>query len=196
MASHLASTPSLILFLASQASSRKRHLTQNGFTLPEVLVSVIIVTIAVLGSIVAANLIFSSIRGTEIRADQNRAIDRDVARIVALSENYGACTNPLGSAVDTCTDANPGDSFYYFPADPANIVTFENACADGSIVNGFITAIGQLPATEAGVSRDSVARLTGAAGNNHLVEITWTDGPGGDDLRSIQITPLVSAWCP
>lgn len=180
------------LFLASR---------ENGFTLIELLVSSVILVVAVTGSIVAFNLVTSSVRGTGLRANQSRIIDRDIALINELSEVYGTCATPAGSSDPSgCTDSEPGESFYYFPADPTNITAFEAACEDGSIVDNFIASVNgtatgadvNIPTTTGVVTRQNAVRV---AGTNHLVRITWNDADG-DQLRQVEVLPIVTAWCP
>lgn len=188
--------------------SRRSNLIplQEAFTLPEVLVSLVIITIALAGSIAGVNLILQSVRGTGIRADQNRRIDRDISQITRLSEEYNACVDPEGSVSTLCSGENIRTSDYYFPEipdrfDPAtwgDARLFEAACRaeDGSthITDGFMVAIDALDDPGGDVTRENAERLDGIDPSNHLVQITWSSP--ARELRSIQVTPLVSAWCP
>lgn len=192
--------------------SRLQINLRNGFTLVEVLVSVIVISIAAVGSIVAFNVTTQSVRGTGLRADQSRRIDAQIAEISRLSEVYTSCGTPAGAVppapiipVTACagstTDVAVGNSFYYFP-DPASVAdvnAFFTACrsaAEGThITANFRTAINGLPQPGGGVTRQAATRLNGADASNHIVVVTWRD-PANRDLRTIRVTPLVSAWCP
>lgn len=177
----------------------------NAFTLPEVLVSSVILVVAIVGSIAASNLVIQSVRGTGVNANQNRRIDQDIAEISRLSEEYNACVDPLGSTNVNCVgqDVQFGNSFYYFPNPQvqADVAAFYDACNNPNdashITRRFILAINALPNPNAdNVQRQNAVRVNGADPNNHLVQITWRDPARNRDLRTFQIRPLVSAWCP
>jgi prepilin-type N-terminal cleavage/methylation domain-containing protein len=171
-----------------------------GFTLVEVLVSSVVITVAVAGSIAAVNLIVQSVRGTGNLAAQNRVIDRDISNIYGVSERFGACTNPQGNTA-ACPAQDPLNSSYYFPEDTANVDAFFTACnsanAGTHITANFITAIGAIdpgPDLGEGVTRAVVERVDGADPANHLVRIEWR--AGNRELREIRLRPIVSSWCP
>jgi hypothetical protein len=89
----------------------------------------------------------------------NLAIDNDISEIKRLASLYTACLVPTGS-IPVGADAgcgqglSPDQAAYFFPVNPgtneANITAFFAACSAASagshITQGFITAIGQLPA--------------------------------------------------
>lgn len=184
----------------------------SGFTLVELLVSSVVLIVAVVGSIAAFNLIIQSARGTGIRADQSRRIDDDIAAITEISELYTSCVNPRGSvpaSACTGTDVQVGNSFYYFP-DPddasfaANQAAFFDACRTNTdsnhITAGFISAINNptvVPLPGGDVTRGSAVRVAPGVGDNHLVQIIWSDPTRNNrELRSIRTYPIVSSWCP
>lgn len=199
--------------LRSKRSSDKALCLLNGFTLPEVLVSAVVLLIALSGGIAAFNLVTQSIRRTEISADQSRRIDLDLAGIARLSELYTSCVNPAGSIPpDPATDClgddvEVGNSYYYFP-DPVNPLDVNNfflACrstvATSHITQNFIAALNNvslLPQPGGAVVRQNAIRVppvTDAA--NHLVEITWIDPTRNNRvLKSVRVVPIVSSWCP
>jgi hypothetical protein len=136
----------------------------------------------------------------------NLAIDNDISEIKRLASLYTACLVPTGSMLtvgQSCgTGITPDQAAYYFPVDPgtneANITAFFAACnaasAGSHITQGFITAIGQLPAVGAGVTRSSVAREAPADSENHNVIVRYT-APNNPMQRMIKVAPVVSAWC-
>lgn len=179
-----------------------------GFTLVEVLVSTVILTFAVVGSIAGFNLIVQSVRGTEIRADQNRRIDRDISSINRISEAFSSCVNPQGSVIAdplTCLgqDVQYGNSYYYFPDLPGFEATnpatwtpaeqFSSACVSGTLITNFISSINKMPQPGGDVVRTG-AQIVPDSG--YLVEITWRDPARNRDLRTIQVSPLAASWCP
>lgn len=200
--------------------------TTKGFTLVEILVSSLILVVAVVGSIAGFNLITQSVRGTGVRADQNRRIDADIAELTRISELYTSCVSPRGSVLETGTPCPgrdtvddtypiaipPRNSFYYFP-DPDNVAFADNqddffdACRtdddEDHVTAEFIREINEdLPQPGGDVTRENAERLEPGNGDSHLVRIRWTDptrtDAAGDprELRSVVISPIVSSWCP
>jgi prepilin-type N-terminal cleavage/methylation domain-containing protein len=187
---------------------------RNGFTLIETLVSLVVISIAAVGAIAAFNLITQSVGGTGLQADRSRRIDADIAAISRLSEFYTSCSTPAGavpaniSSPDAACGAGSaaagvqiGNSFYYFP-DPtntANVNAFFTACRSTTeashITANFRTAINGLGQPGGGVTRQAATRIAGGDPSNHIVQVEWRD-PQNRVLRSLRITPLVSAWCP
>lgn len=190
--------------------------SSQGFTLPEVLVSAVVLVVAVVGSIAAFNLVTQSVRGTGVRADQARRIDADIAEITQISEVYTACETPEGSvpvpipepgddfSAACGADVEVGNSFYYIPdssVDQNDLNDFFAACRSnaqaGHITANFITAVNALPPPGGDVTRQNAERVDGNDAANHLVRINWVNPTRNDRvLRSIEIAPTVTAWCP
>lgn len=189
----------------------------TGFTLVEVLVSLVVLTVASAGAVVAFNVTTQAVRGTESRSEQNRLIDDDIARVNRISETFTSCVEPAGAnpsdPATYCTgdevSGDPPNSFYYFPeiSDPADPDTwtdatdFRSACSDGSLRASFIAALGGGAAANLNGADGSVLAVrqpvVGAANSSHLVVITWTDpGDSSRVLRRLLIAPIVSSWCP
>lgn len=187
----------------------------DGFSLVEVLVALVVITVASAGAIGAFNLIRQSIRGTEARSDQNRLIDENIAQITRISATFTSCITPTGAnPVDpeshcTGTDVAFGNSYYYFPVisdrlDPStwtNATNFRTACNAGTLRSNFIAALGGGSAVSLNASDGSplVTRqpIVAVANSKHLVEITWTaPGDASRVFRKIRVAPIVSAWCP
>lgn len=177
-----------------------------GFSLTEALVAAVVLGIALVGSSGALRGITDLLgRSAQVNA-MNLAIDNDISEIKRLASLYTACLVPSGSLLtegQSCgTGITPDQAAYYFPVDPgtdeANITAFFAACnaasAGSHITQGFITAIGQLPAVGAGVSRSSVAREAPADPKNHNVIVRYT-APNSPMQRMIKVAPVVSAWC-
>lgn len=189
--------------------------TGRGFTLVELLVSAVVLVVAVTGSIVAFNLITQSVRGTGIRADQNRRVDRDIASISLISEEYTGCVTTTGTVpadpTTHCSGTNVefGNSYYYFPevTDPNDATTwvdaqaFSAACRStveaNHITANFVAAVNGLAQPGGDVTRQNAVRVNPVDASNHLIEITWVDPTRNNRvLRQIEVLPLVTAWCP
>ncbi|KMM16875.1 hypothetical protein SYNGFB01_08060 [Synechococcus sp. GFB01] len=177
----------------------------SGFTLVEVLAASVVLVISLAGALVAFNLISQSVQGTGIRADQNRLIDQDIARISDLSERFTSCANPQGSVPATaCTGTNvqTGNSFYYHPAvgNPndastwTDANTFATACTSGTLRDNFITVIGGQQDLAGNVRRLATQAV---AGSTKLVRLTWVDQSNGNRvLRQLDTAPVVAGFCP
>jgi hypothetical protein len=184
----------------------RRPAATAGFSLTEALVAAVVLGIALVGSSGALRSIANLLeRSGEINA-MNLAIDNDISEIKRLASLYTACQVPSGAMLAEGAVCGPGitpdQAAYYFPVDPglneANITAFFTACnatsAGSHLTQGFITAIGQLPAVGAGVSRSSVAREAPADPANHNVIVRYT-APNNPMQRMIKVAPVVSAWC-
>jgi type II secretory pathway pseudopilin PulG len=178
-----------------------------GFSLTEALVAAVVLGIALVGSSGALRGITDLLgRSGQVNA-MNLAIDNDISEIKRLASLYTACLVPTGS-IPVGADAgcgqglSPDQAAYFFPVNPgtneANITAFFAACSAASagshITQGFITAIGQLPAVGAGVSRSSVEREAPTDARNHNVIVRYS-APNGPMQRMIKVAPVVAAWC-
>jgi len=129
-----------------------------GFSLTEALVAAVVLGLALMGSTSVLRAITNMLgRSGDVNAI-NLAIDNDISEIKRLASLYTACLVPTGSLLtegQSCgTGITPDQAAYFFPVNPgtneANITAFFAACSAASagshITQGFITAIGQLPA--------------------------------------------------
>jgi hypothetical protein len=187
-------------------ASRRLPPTAAGFSLTEALVAAVVLAVALVGSSGALRGISNMlVRSGQINA-MNLAIDNDISEIKRLASLYTACQVSSGSLLAEGQSCGPGitpdQAAYYFPVDPglneANITAFFAACnttsAGSHITQGFITAIGQLPAVGAGVTRSSVAREAPTDPKNHNVIVRYT-APDSPMQRMIKVAPVVTAWC-
>jgi hypothetical protein len=177
-----------------------------GFSLTEALVAAVVLGLALMGSTSVLRAITNMLgRSGDVNAI-NLAIDNDISEIKRLASLYTACLVPTGSLLtegQSCgTGITPDQAAYFFPVNPgtneANITAFFAACSAASagshITQGFITAIGQLPAVGAGVSRSSVEREAPTDARNHNVIVRYS-APNGPMQRMIKVAPVVAAWC-
>jgi type II secretory pathway pseudopilin PulG len=187
-------------------ASRRPLSSAAGFSLTEALVAAVVLGIALVGSSGALRGITDLLgRSAQVNA-MNLAIDNDISEIKRLASLYTACLVPTGSVLtegQSCgAGITPDQAAYFFPVNPgtneANITAFFAACNTASsgshITQGFITAIGQLPAVGAGVSRSSVAREVPTDPKNHNVIVRYS-AANSPMQRMIKVVPVVSAWC-
>jgi prepilin-type N-terminal cleavage/methylation domain-containing protein len=179
----------------------------SGFSLVEVLVAAVIISVSSVAVVGAFNLVTQSVTGTGLRADQSRRIDAQIDQISEISEIYTACNEPAGEIPvnpQTACGANisPRSSFYYFPdyGVPADVEAFFAACRStdpsSHITSNFINQINILPSPGGGIAAPVASRIASTNPSSHLVQVTWSGDPGGRLLRQIQIRPVVSSWCP
>jgi prepilin-type N-terminal cleavage/methylation domain-containing protein len=171
--------------------------TQQGFSLVEGLVAMVVLSVALIGTTAAFNLITSSIGGTGSRNSANLAIDNDIAGIKQLAANYTSCVYPLGpvtSATGECS-ADISTSEYYFPEEPANWEVFLRSCRGDDVQHitvNLISAINARPAVAAGVVRQSAVREDVTDPKNHAIVVSYQ---GQGISRLVKVVPVVSAWC-
>jgi prepilin-type N-terminal cleavage/methylation domain-containing protein len=185
----------------------RRHIVladpKTGFTLLEVLVAVLILSIVTIGTV---GVITSSSRQVN-RSGQinelNALIEADLAAVRTANDRL-VCIN--GSCAISGTDPSRTG---YFPAvaSPSapttaeydNIRFFKRRCGyratDGTfnVNEGFAAALaGLLPAADARLQRTIVPEV---AGHRYRVRYTRT---GGDAtiLRQVVLVPATVAWCP
>jgi hypothetical protein len=178
-----------------------------GFSIVEALVAAVVLAVALAGSSVAMRSITNLLGSSGQLNAMNLAIDNDISEIKRVASLYTACLVSTGS-IPTGASAGCGrgltsdQAAYFFPVDPgvneANISAFFAACkassATSHITQGFITAIGQLPAVGAGVTRSSVAREAPTDPKNHNVVVRYAAADGSIQ-RVIKVVPVLSAWC-
>lgn len=171
-----------------------------GFTLVEALVAVVVITVAVAGTAGLFNVAMNAIRRTGDKAAQGSAVEADISRIGELAVLFNACTVATGS-FDACPGQAVGNSFYYFPEDPADAGDFYNACnsasPSGHITDAFIQRLNNrslLPDPGSGVTRLDAEREDDSDPSNHVVVVRWRTAEL-NPARVFKVTPVVSSWC-
>jgi type II secretory pathway pseudopilin PulG len=172
----------------------------------ELLAGMVILVVAVTGSL---TLFISTVRQSREAAIRNQlqaAVDEDLALVQQLNDRY-RCGN-LASSTDNCAvlNAEPNE-LQYAPAPPATASfpgsgyeRFRTLCRDGTLTASLITAINGLP-QPAGITRVAVAEdpVTGTGSNvlqAHRYRVTWTQTGPSTELRQLYLTPSVARWCP
>ncbi len=180
-----------------------------GFTLVELLVGAVLLTI---GLSMAASLATisnrSMIRSAQL-GNQESLIDSDIAAIRNLAEIYTWCPGSgttsaaaVSAAGASCASTTPRTEAYYFPNNPvppntfaARVIAFENACDPNNntptidelniALVAAINARAQPPGISRTVANDDIAA--------HRLRITYA---GTNVNRVVVLTPTVAAWCP
>lgn len=165
----------------------------TGFSMPELIISSIILAIAVLAS---AQLFNSSNRlnvDTSQRNNNESLIDTDLTAISKRNEHF-SCKGSTSCAIPITTHSIDN----YFPSNPAEIVAFETLCTTGTqLVDLLIAQINAAQPAPAGVERGIAATPMAGHTSSHLYTVTYySDATRTTRLRQVVFTPTVAAWCP
>ena len=181
----------------------------TGFTLVELLVSVAIVALALVGIAGPWGIGSTAFQQSRVRNNQEAAIDDDIAVMEDLAFRYtccpGSCTTDSAviSAALTCKGVGGvgtpavGSEYYYFPyyapasSGLANVDAFagsvDQSPRDGVYENGLCHTTTDLVAAD--VTRSVVVDDAAL----HRIRLTYT---GTNLSRVVLIVPAVAAWCP
>lgn len=174
----------------------------NGFTIVELLIAIVIVVIAILGSAVAFNF---AIKSTSQSADKviiDSLIESDLAKLNAASANYTYCTGQYTWDGRLCGSASPGQQNYYFPPVSATISdvaaeAFRTDCDTGGMVADLITAINSGDASlgfSVAAGGLGLSRVAQAEGSAHRIKVSYS--LNSTVYRELALIPLAAGWCP
>ena len=196
-----------------------------GFSIPEGVVSVAILTTIVA---IAASLFTVSIRNTnniQLRRDQLDAIERDLARVYAYNDNYYCQTIDSDDCGITTTNPNPGEDDYvpeFLTIDDENTIEdeksdslnwFREKCglaSDGSLSPdavkifsyGVVTGVNDLPSPDLEdleITRSANQMLNSMPSDgsiNSIFSYQVSYSYGSEVIRRVVLTPTIAAWCP
>lgn len=178
-------------------------LDDAGASLVEVLVGIVIISIASIGTLALINYSSSQVRRSGDIQQLNALIESDLSAVRTSNDrlvcNNGTCTISATDPSKTGYFPAVAASTSVTPAEQANIDFFERRCgyrtAAGafSTSEGFATALaGLLPAVD-----DRLVRTVTPAQSGHRYTVRYTRA-GGDStiLRQVTLVPATVAWCP
>lgn len=199
------SLPSHAYFQAAEIPSKPDHqfLESRGFSLVEVLVSIVI--LGVLGAGVATILTGgnTALIGTRSTNQLEEAVDQDLARIKDVAFRMtccsGSCTTDSGRtspcSIDPSTNTyyTPGKQNYYFPSSTLDtgetaITAFSSKCNNGTLVTELVSLIGNA-SLPSGISRT----FNTSQAASHRLTVAYS---GATASRSYTLVPTLAAWCP
>ena len=172
----------------------------SGFTLVEVLVGGVVLSLAVIGAVGAFNITINQTQNARARNERQATVDQDLADVLQLNDRYSCANLPLTGAASTdcaVATADPGESGYTpGPVPTASYAgsgyqRFQNLCSNNTLTAVLIANINA--ATDpAGINRNAEADVA----IPHLYWVTWTDTATNLQLRRVSLTPTVARWCP
>jgi prepilin-type N-terminal cleavage/methylation domain-containing protein len=199
------SLPSHAYFQGAEIPSKPDHqsLESRGFSLVEVLVSIVI--LGVLGAGVATILTGgnTALIGTRSTNQLEEAVDQDLARIKDVAFRMtccsGSCTTDSGRtspcSIDPSTNTyyTPGKQNYYFPSSTLDtgetaITAFTAKCNNGTLVTELVSLIGNA-SLPSGISRT----FNTSQAASHRLTVAYS---GATASRSYTLVPTLAAWCP
>jgi type II secretory pathway pseudopilin PulG len=197
-------------YLSMRSSNRNDHRARlsatitpfNGFTIVELLMAIVIVVIAILGSAVTFNFAVKSTTQSADKVKIDSLIESDLAKLNAASVNYTYCTGQYTWDGRLCGSASPGQQNYYFPpvttsSSDADAVAFDSDCKSGAMTADLITAINGGDASlgfSAAAGGLGLSRVAQAEGSAHRIKVTYS--LNSNVYRELALIPLAAGWCP
>ena len=189
-----------MMFLRPGRSYKTSNLNKanGGFTVIEMVMSVVIVGVVSLGVLAGYNFSRTSSGVIKEIASENALVEEDKARIYDLAERFSACTSPSGSLLATsgeCDNLSQINSHYYSPSN-LDWDSFFTACNNDTITNNFIALIDALPQPGGGVVRTAAQKekVNSTSEVSYLVRVEWTLA-NSDFTRILKLRPFVGSWC-
>jgi prepilin-type N-terminal cleavage/methylation domain-containing protein len=196
-----------------QLTALAYHHAHGGFSLVELLVASVIMTIAVVGSVTLTQRSGATSSAASARYQQQSLVDADVARIRRLNDRFTCFSGTCTSAGTT----DPGKNDYFpTPVGAApNIINstagdnFEALCRSTVLITQLVADIGTTPPsalTSAGVTYTIDTSNQGEQplgssppnlqSNLHRYTVTYTSAASGEVLRRVTFVPTTVSWCP
>lgn len=182
-----------------------------GFSLMEGMVALTIFAFALAMAGVMNGVSTRGLQRSTILNDRNAAVDADIAAIRSMADRYTWCSGApdlKSSNTHPCQATSPSDESYYSPAvtqeealiddenGNASMLQFTIACANFTLNDNLVERINSRPAVSGLTRKAQVMKLGNA--NTNRIEILYAT-PEGDPnplVRSVVVTPPVTAFCP
>lgn len=195
-------------------STHHKHLGNSGFSLVEVMVSTVILSAAVIGSVILYNLTTRNARLAENKQAELSVISQDVAQVFRVNDQF-VCTTATscGCTGGSCasSDVYPGEGGYIpngfvsSTNDQSVQTAIQQICS--STTNGFGKRVADainssLPAppefNQLGIERKAEPNRmdSDATSPVQLYTVTWRRTSSNTILRQLTLAPTIAAWCP
>jgi prepilin-type N-terminal cleavage/methylation domain-containing protein len=181
--------------MATTTNTRARilELKPSGFSLVELLVSTVVISIILGGLITLPQIIGRGSQQTQRQNAGQSAIDSDLSQLRTLANNFSCCSGSCTTSLSPspCNGNNPGQANFYIPAvnSPAE-TTFRTACNAGTLASSLRTTLNSQTLDPAITSRTVVVDSASA----HRLRVTYTL-PGNVERLAI-LVPTAAAFCP
>jgi prepilin-type N-terminal cleavage/methylation domain-containing protein len=172
---------------------------QQGFTLVEILLAVIVLTTGLVG-IASLSTIANRNQSTSLgEATRVNAIASDIAEIRRINDRYtcGSVTTTTASCTISSSDLSQGG---YYPSDANGKTNFSNRCAYTPSTFDLVTDLASaIPTSSSASSALSSAGVTRTIATNdqagiHRYTVSYTFG--GNTVRTLTLVPTAAEWCP
>ena len=171
-----------------------------GFSLPEVVVSAVILVVSALGLFSLASMEISQSRGVQAGQEERAAIIDDISLILQVNNRF-SCYSGVCTAVGGV--AEPSEK-QYSPASSVSDIDFRSLCnppslSGPSLVDPLLVEIRELARgaklVTLGITREVVKDSQDTPPLAHRYHVTWKSSDN-KLLRQITLSPTVAAWCP
>jgi type II secretory pathway pseudopilin PulG len=178
----------------------------EGLTIVELLVAMIIMSLAILGATSIVNIGLKGLKSSETNYDVQNLIDRNMSEIESISDRY-VCTSTVCSVMS----ATPNKDAYVDPTNSASWSSFEARCKQDDFpdTNGSEDLISPLAdyidtnvPEPTGVYREIQVHGGGTSGSTgigrikHMTVQYRNQNSSGLVLRNSTIIPTIVAYCP
>lgn len=184
-----------------KADGRRLAVVVSGFTLVELLIAIIVVLVAIIGSAAAFNFAVRSMSSSSDKVKLDSLVEADLAKLNLAASRYTYCSGEYTWDGSVCGSSAPGSQNYYFPptssSSSANADQFVADCADKSMTDDLVGAIQSSDASlqlNQDAARLGLSRSAAKEGDSHRIKVQYSIG--SSVYRESAILPLVAGWCP
>jgi prepilin-type N-terminal cleavage/methylation domain-containing protein len=183
--------------MATLQSTRAQILEHkhSGFTLVELLVSTVIISIILGGLIIFPQIIGRGSQQSQRQNTGQSAIDSDLARLRTLANNFSCCSGTCTTSLSPspCNSKTPGQEDFYIPtAGSTAETTFNTACNAGTLASTLQTSLNSQSPAPAIISRAISVNSGDAVA--HRLRVSYS-APGNVERVAI-LVPTAAAFCP
>lgn len=172
---------------------------QEAFTLLETIIAMLLISIAVIGSIAAFNTGTRLLRASTRLHELNELVETDLAEVRTANDRL-ICNNLAVTGNCQIAGTDP-DRNSYFPAlgqanQDANILAFRTLCEATTATAGFANQMQTQYLNGNPPTSGRIARAVVLENGGHRYTVRYTDSANGQLIRQATLVPTTVAWCP
>ncbi len=176
---------------------------QEGFTLLETIIALLLITITVLGSATVTNFATRQFRDSARLNELNALVETDLAEVRTANDRL-ICNNLAVTTNCQIAGSDP-DRNTFFPAlgqanSIANITSFNNLCAATTATTGFANQFKSqyldLNPPTSGPNNPIFRNVVLENGGHRYTVIYTRNSSTGPLIRQVTLVPTTVAWCP